>query len=147
MVKMKRVDFRGQDGFTLIEVLVAIMITAVALIGLAGLLASTVKNNDFSIRTTMATNLAQQKIEDLQRLAASDFDSVVDSVAGSDPINALNPDQVEDYGSISGYETFRREVYITDGTSPVNSKDVAVRVVWKDAIGTHSTILRTVLAR
>ncbi len=147
MVKMAQMCPDGEKGFTLIEVLIAIMILAVALIALAGLMTSTIRNTDFGLKTTTAANLAQQKLEELQMLAASNFDGVVDSVANSDPINALNPDQVEDYGAITGYEHFRREVYITDGASPVNSKDVAVRVEWKDALGTHSTIIRTILAR
>ncbi|MFQ5737019.1 MAG: prepilin-type N-terminal cleavage/methylation domain-containing protein [Thermodesulfobacteriota bacterium] len=140
-------DVGREEGFTLVEVLIAIVLVSVALISLAGLLTSTMINTNLGKNTTVAANLAQQKIESLKMMGAVDFDTVTDSASGSDPITAVNPDMVEDYGAIAGYPNFRREVYITDGSAPVNSKDVAVRVVWADSIGTHSNLLRTTLAR
>lgn len=138
---------KDEGGFTLLEVLIAIVLVSVALIALAGLLTSTITNTSMGKNTTVAANLAQQKLEALKMTASVDFDTVTDSASGSDPIAVLNPDMVEDYGSITGYPTFRREVYITDGSAPVNSKDVAVRVIWSDKLGSHSTMLRTVIAR
>jgi len=140
-------DISREGGFTLLEVLMAIVLVSVALLSLAGLLTTTIINTNLGKNTTVAANLAQQRLEDIKMTASVDFDSVTDSASGSDPIAGLNPDMVEDYGAISGYTQFRREVYITDGSSPVNSKDLAVRVLWADKIGTHSTLLRTTLAR
>jgi len=140
---------RDEMGFTLIEVLIAMMVLTIALIALAGLLSTTIRSTNLGKNTTIAANLAQEMMENLKMIATSNFDDagVADTVASSDPVAGTNPDQVEDYGAIAGYATFRREVYITDGAAPVNSKDVAVRVIWSDGIGTHSTLLRTTLAR
>lgn len=145
-MKMRR-DISNDGGFTLIEVLMAIVLVSVALLSLAGLLTTTIINTNLGKNTTVAANLAQQKLEAIKMTASVDFDAVTDSAAGSDPIALLNPDMVEDYGAITGYEQFRREVYITNGSTPVNSKDLAVRVAWVDKLGTHSTLLRTTLAR
>lgn len=144
---MRITGIRDDSGFTLIEVLIAIVLVSVALIALAGLLTTTLKSTNLGKNVTVAVNLAQQKMEDIRRAAAVNFDSVTDSVSASDPIAGSNPDQVEDNGAITGYASFRREVYITDGSAPVNSKDVTVRVVWNDVMGAHKTLLRTTLAR
>ncbi len=141
---------RGKGGFTLIEVLLALVILSVALIGLAGLMATAIKSNALGKNATYASNLAQERLEALKLSATVDFDgaALTDTVAASNPLTGANPDSAEDYGAIAGYSTFRREVYITNGAGPtVNSKDVAVRVLWRDALGTHSTVLRTTMAR
>lgn len=145
---MKDTGLKKEEGFTLIEVLVGIFILSMALITLAGLMTTTIRSSDFGRRTSEAANLAREKLEDLEMLAMQSFDGVVDSVPSSDPVTGANPDQVEDYGAIAGYPSFRREIYITDGAIPVNSKDVAVRILWNDTVGAgHSTIFRTTLAR
>ncbi len=145
---MKKKVLAGEDGFTLLEILISIFILSVALITLSGLMTSTIRSTDYGRRATEAANLARETIEGIERTASVNFDSVVDSVAASDPVAGLNPDSVEDYGTIAGHPSFRRETYITDGSAPVNSKDVAVKVLWNDGIGSgHNIIFRTVIAR
>jgi prepilin-type N-terminal cleavage/methylation domain-containing protein len=62
-----RVDaLRAEHGFSLIEVLVAAAILAVGILSLAQLLAMTVSANAAAGRTTDATVLAAQKLEDLR---------------------------------------------------------------------------------
>ena len=58
--------FSRDDGFSLIEVLVAAAILAVGILSLAQLLATTVSANAAAGRTTDATVLAAQKLEDLR---------------------------------------------------------------------------------
>lgn len=148
MRDMKDRVFAGEDGFTLIEVLIGIVILSVALLTLSGLMTSTIKSTDFGRRTSEAANLGREAMEDIMRSAALNFNGVVDSVAASDPVAGVNPDLVEDYGTIPGHPSFRREIYITNGPLPVNSKDIAVRIVWNDGIASgHNTIFRTHIAR
>jgi len=145
---MKKNIFAEEGGFTLIEVLVGIFILSVALLTLSGLMTSTIKSTNFGRRTSEAANLAREAMESITRNAALNFDAVVDSVPGSDPVAGLNPDVVEDYGTIAGHSSFRRETYITNGAMPVNSKDIAVKILWSDGIGSgHNTIFRTHIAR
>jgi prepilin-type N-terminal cleavage/methylation domain-containing protein len=54
------------DGFTVVEVIIAIAIFAVAVLGLAVGSASVIRANQTSLFHTIATNLAQDKLEDLK---------------------------------------------------------------------------------
>lgn len=53
-------------GFTLIEVLIALVILSVAFLGLAGLMVQTTKNTSFGGLMTEAVTLAQDKLEELR---------------------------------------------------------------------------------
>jgi len=156
---MKRESgLKNSSGFTLLEVMVAIVILSIALISLSGLLTRSMRSTSFGRNTTIADNLAREKMEEIKMQSILNFNTVVtppcgpldpeivDCVAGSNPLIAASPDRVEDYGTITGYPTFRREVFITDDVAPPNTtiKDVAVRVIWLDGAGSaHPTLLRT----
>ncbi len=73
-------------GFTLIEVLIALVILSVAFLGLAGLMVQTTKNNSFGGRITEAATLAQDKLEELR---ATSWGAIT---PGSDLININNKD-------------------------------------------------------
>jgi type IV pilus assembly protein PilV len=73
-------------GFTLIEVLIAMVILSIAFLGLAGLMIQTTKNNSFGGRITEAATVAQDKLEELRAT------SWVAITAGSDrmSVNGMN---------------------------------------------------------
>ena len=56
---------RNKDGFTLIEVLIAVTILSIGILGLAGLAGTAIKNSGFSQAVSSANNLAQERIEAL----------------------------------------------------------------------------------
>jgi len=53
-------------GFSLIEVMIALFILAIALLALAGLMVTTTKNNSFGGHMTEAATFAQDKLEQLR---------------------------------------------------------------------------------
>ena len=53
-------------GFTLIEVLVAIVVLSVALLALAGLQIISIRSNSFGNRMTEATTLARDLMEEMK---------------------------------------------------------------------------------
>ena len=53
-------------GFTLLEVMIAMMVVAIGLLGIAGMMVTSIRGNAASARLTEATNLAQDKIEELR---------------------------------------------------------------------------------
>jgi prepilin-type N-terminal cleavage/methylation domain-containing protein len=57
---------RKPTGFTLIEVLIALVILAVGLLGMAALMANTTRNNSYGGHLTEAATLAQDKLEQLR---------------------------------------------------------------------------------
>lgn len=57
---------KNSRGFSLIEVLIALVILSVSLLGLAGLMVTTTKNNSFGSHMTEAATFAQDKLEELR---------------------------------------------------------------------------------
>ena len=55
----------GVQGFSLIEMLISLVILSISLLAIAGLMATTTRNNASATQLTEAINLAQDKIEEL----------------------------------------------------------------------------------
>jgi prepilin-type N-terminal cleavage/methylation domain-containing protein len=70
---------RAQAGFTMIEVMVALLLTAIAMIGILALYMTETKASGFSRHTTEAATLAQDKIEKLRTLGPAAAQSGTDS--------------------------------------------------------------------
>ncbi len=67
-------------GFTLIEVLIALVLLAVGIAGMVPTLLHTIKGNAFAGDTTQAATYAQAKLEELRRKAFDDASSTDDLV-------------------------------------------------------------------
>ena len=63
---------KEQSGFTLIEVMIAVVILAVGLLALGTMQIVSIRANAFSTEMTYSTMLAQQQLETLKNLAFSD---------------------------------------------------------------------------
>ena len=57
---------RGCKGFTLLELMIALVILAIGLMGVSGMILTSVRGNAFGSRMMQATALAQDKIEEMQ---------------------------------------------------------------------------------
>ena len=122
-------------GFTLLEVLVAIVILSVGLLGLSAMTIATIRGLDFSEDVTVATNLAQEKMEQIKN------DAYADVAQGHYP--------VEDYNAIPGFRQFRREVEIRIDDVLANTKTAIVSVSWRRAKGgqPHNVTIQTIMSR
>jgi prepilin-type N-terminal cleavage/methylation domain-containing protein len=76
---------KRSKGFTLIEVMVALVILAISLLALAGLMVTTTKNNSFGGHMTEAATFAQDKLEQLR---AAPWTGIV---AGADTVTTAIP--------------------------------------------------------
>ena len=57
---------KKQKGFSLLEVLIALVILSIALLGLAGLMVTTTKSNSYGNHMTEAATFGQDKLEELR---------------------------------------------------------------------------------
>jgi type IV pilus assembly protein PilV len=107
---------KNNRGFSLVEILMAMTIFGIAMMGLAGMSGIAIKTNMSSSRITAATTLAQDRIEYVKGL---DFSSI-DAAAAT-----------ENYGTITQHKLFKRVTSVTADPSNPNTKTVTVIVYWR----------------
>ncbi len=114
----------GPTGFTLIEVVVAIGLLAIAVAGLQSLLISSIRANSTASGMTAATTLAQQKIEQLRNT----------------PYNSVDLTS----GTSQTVGTYTLSWVVAAGPA-TNTKSVTVSVSWSTPNGGQTVQLNTVL--
>jgi prepilin-type N-terminal cleavage/methylation domain-containing protein len=124
---------KRSGGFTLTEVLIAVVILSVGLLGLSAMTIAMTKSLAFGNKLTTATALAQKKLEEIKNTRYADVTSV------NYPL--------EDYNTIAGYSHYSRSVTITTDSPVANTKTVVVTTAWKrDTAGTpYSVTLKTIV--
>ncbi|MGH7793339.1 MAG: type IV pilus modification PilV family protein [Candidatus Binatia bacterium] len=119
---------KQQGGFTLMEVLVAMVLLTVGLLGVANLTIGIIKGNSYSKNVTTATVVAQQQIEQAQRIGYTN----ANNLAGSATVSM-------------GGTSFTRTTTVSDSTPAANMKTVIVSVSWNP--GNYSMSLNTTIAQ
>jgi prepilin-type N-terminal cleavage/methylation domain-containing protein len=117
-----------KDGFTLLEVLVTMTLLTLGLLGVANLTTGIIKGNYYSKNVTSATLVAQQQIDQAQRVGYTN----VNSLAG---INSIS----------MGGTSFTRATTVTNSSPATNMKTVVVSVSWIP--GSYSVSLTTTLSQ
>ena len=117
---------RNDRGFTLVEIMIAVTLLSVGLLGMAGLTVGIMRGNTLSKKVTTATALAQAQMEDVKRLG---YSAITNST--------------EDYNSISGFPTYRRDTVIEVDTPNVGMKTVTITVLWDS--GASSIAVETIM--
>lgn len=125
-----RSTVKGASGVSLLEVLIAMALVSVLLLGVAGYGAVAVKGTAFGKDLTVAVTLAQASMETVRRVG---YQSTI-----SRPVV-----QNEPYGTIRDFPAFRRSVRIEPHSPMPGLQTVTVTVEW--AKGGHSTSLFTIL--
>jgi prepilin-type N-terminal cleavage/methylation domain-containing protein len=125
-------------GFTLIELVIAIAITVVALLGASAMLFFGSTNVNYSGGISQATGLAQRRLP---------FPTLVGMVTAADPPNA----PVSSLETITGTDntafTIRTWVQIVAGTAaPRREATVTVTTGWTEPTGGKSVRLDTLVA-
>jgi prepilin-type N-terminal cleavage/methylation domain-containing protein len=106
-------------GFTLIEVLIGLAIMSIGLLGMAGLMGTTTRNNSYAGHLTEAVTLAQDKLEQLR---ATPF--------GKIPLNSTITDRPA--GSM-GITYTRSWVAVPNIPPPANTLNtITLTVSWTD---------------
>jgi type IV pilus assembly protein PilV len=135
---------RGEEGFSLIEVLVALTILAVGLLSLALLQVTAIKGNAGALKSTIATDLAQTKLELFRRDAWIAIDNSTNTTfdGGTIPIYASVPAGAGDSVSVRGTTFYRIWRVLPNATGSL--KTITVWTCWQDENGRwHSVMLVT----
>ena len=61
-------EFRGEGGFTLVEMIVAMFIFGILATGMTTLMAVLIQNNEFAQDITVATTWAENKMEEFENI-------------------------------------------------------------------------------
>lgn len=75
-------SFRKQSGITLIEVLVAIVVMALGLIGIAALQSTAIQNNQLAYEYTLAATASQSMVESMRGNRQAVVDGLYDFATG-----------------------------------------------------------------
>ena len=118
-----RIKLKGNQGFTLLEVLVAMIVLGVGLLGLAPMLVLSMQGNQFSREVTEAAFLAQDRIEQLKN------QTIIS------PIPFYETTATGDY-----YRMVNVSDRTVDNTIPPGVYQITVTINWTDKEGkSHST--------
>ena len=114
-----------EKGFTLIECLVAMVITLIGLLAVFQLIAYSLNIEQFASRSTAATKIAVNKIEELKLSALTDGGSLITDTSGfSDTSNDL----------------YTVRWTVSNGTAGVETKHIIVEVAPRTQVTQNSTV-------
>jgi type IV pilus assembly protein PilV len=131
-ISLLRAERRGEGGFTLIEVIIAISILSIGILGVATMQSSAIRANFFAGNTSSGTSWASDKMEELVALAYEDYedanleDKDGDGDGGLDHATAGTADYNENQGQHTIYWNISEESLLND------TKTIRVIVRWAD---------------
>jgi len=115
-------------GFSLIEMLIALVILSISLLALASLMAMTTRNNSFGSHVTEAATFAQDKLEELQATSFVNIASGIDTRNGATGI---------------AFSRNWNVVAVQDDEGKPNRRNVTITINWNDGTS-HSISLFSV---
>ncbi len=149
---------KNNNGFSLLEVLIAIFIFAVGILAVGNMQITSIQGNSFANSLTEASTVAQNKIEELMNVSYSDT-ALVDT-DGDGTNQDTNGDGVDDVGTDSSFglddmSTATADHSATDGRYTIlwniavdypitGTKTVRVFIVWNER-GTQKTVSMTTI--
>jgi type II secretion system protein I len=117
----------SEDGFTLIEILITLVIFSVGIMALAGLQVTAIKANAFSKRMTAAIAVAEAKLEQIKDTPYAN-------------VQSESPTQV-----VAAGMNFTRQVTVTANSPVPNTKTVQVMVTWTEGSQLHTVPISTII--
>ena len=116
------------NGFSLIEVLIALVILSISLLALAGLMVQSTKTSSWGSHLTEAATLAQDRLERFRAVRPQ-----------TDIPEGVNNDKVT---GASGIEYTRTWTVATNGTS--TARTITITITWLDSVPHSITIMHPI---
>jgi type IV pilus assembly protein PilV len=122
-------------GFTLLEVLIALVVMSIGFLGLSAMSIAMTKTLSFSKRLTTATALAQEKLEAIKQAPYASITT-----------GSYAP---EGYNTITGHPQFKRDVTVSTDAPFLDTKTVVVTVSWRRGghLAPYTVTLQTLINR
>jgi type IV pilus assembly protein PilV len=120
---------KSKEGFTLIEIMIALVVLSIGLIALAGLQISAMRGNTLSKRMTTAVSIANARIEQIKNMPYANIQS-----ESSTQVTESNM-------------TFTRQVTVSNDIPVANTKTVNVTVTWKNGAKSYTVPISTVITQ
>ena len=133
-----------QSGFTLLEVLVAMLVLSIGLLGLAGLMASSMRNNESAYHSTQATWFAY---DILDRIRANRTGALAGAYNGATLGSPATCSTTASTGTIAAQDIGSWKNMVACGlpegdgsiaVTPTN-RQVRITVQWNDSRGTRDS--------
>jgi type IV pilus assembly protein PilV len=118
-----------EDGFTLLEIMITLVILSLALVALAGLQISAIRGNAFSKRMTTAVSIGEARLEQLKNTSYAN-------------IQSESPTQVTESNM-----NFTRQVTITNNSPLPNTRTVNITVTWKQGSKSYTVPISTIITQ
>ena len=131
MNRSKQAHIEEKDGFTLIEVLIAIAVFSIGILAVASMQLWNTKNNTSGNIMTQATMLARAQIEQLKNVA--DVTTLT---------NGADPNLIDENGNPGGI--FSRAWTVTNPLGGNTSRRIQVTVNWNRRGQNRSVVLTTI---
>ena len=120
----------ARDGFGLIELMVAIIVLSVGILGMASLMASALRRDRLTTSRLEVTSLAEGKLEDLRPIGAlPPAHALRAQLNAGGSLTAVVANYADSLTALNG-RTYYRRWLIANGTVP-NTRQVTVRVTPK----------------
>jgi type IV pilus modification protein PilV len=132
----RRKRFGGEQGLTLLEILIAVATLTVGLLAVGTIQVSSIRGNATSANTSIALALASDKMEDLLNRGMSDSmlkDRMSANNADLASISAADfEERLDEQGQVVEGGFYRMIVNVADNTPVAGLKTIAVIVTWEN---------------
>lgn len=135
----------NQSGFTLLEVLVAMLVLSIGLLGLAGLMASSMRNNLSASNRTQATWMAYDIIDRMRANRASAWAGSYTTGLGTPSVcsSAVPGGTIQAQDIAAWKNQIACALPAGDGSVTVAGKKATIVIRWNDSRGTQGAANQT----
>jgi type IV pilus assembly protein PilV len=124
----------ADEGFTLIELMITLVILSIGLLALAGLQVNAIQGNASSKRMTTAASIAERKMEEIKNSTFANVQSESATQVAAAQVDEPNLN-------------FTRSVTVTSNSPLARTKTVNVNVTWTTGSKSHTLSLATIIAQ